>query len=109
MTEATTDTILSVILLTMNIGIIRYIPLPTAIPLFIDGLKPVQRKTPYTAIKECATKEVKVSSLGSLPKIGAYHHGSASAEDAIVKMSQDFNNNVCLLEGSGAFGSRPFQ
>lgn len=79
-----------------------------AIPLFIDGLKPVQRKTLYTAIKECSTKEVKVSSLGgSLPKIGAYHHGSASAEDAIVKMSQDFNNNVCLLEGSGAFGSRP--
>lgn len=79
-----------------------------AIPLFIDGLKPVQRKTLYTAIKECPTREVKVSSLGgSLPKIGAYHHGSASAEDAIVKMSQDFNNNVALLDGSGAFGSRP--
>lgn len=79
-----------------------------AIPLFIDGLKPVQRKTLYTAIKECPSREVKVSSLGgSLPKIGAYHHGSASAEDAIVKMSQDFNNNVALLDGSGAFGSRP--
>lgn len=79
-----------------------------AIPLFIDGLKPVQRKTLFTAIKECSNKEIKVSSLGgALPKIGAYHHGSASAEDAIVKMSQDFNNNVPLLEGSGAFGSRP--
>lgn len=79
-----------------------------AIPLFIDGLKPVQRKTLYSAIKECSNKEIKVSSLGgALPKIGAYHHGSASAEDAIIKMSQEFNNNVCLLEGSGAFGSRP--
>ena len=79
-----------------------------AIPLFIDGLKPVQRKTLYSATKECANKEIKVSSLaGALPKIGAYHHGSASAEDAIIKMSQEFNSNVCLLEGSGAFGSRP--
>lgn len=79
-----------------------------AIPLLVDGLKPVQRKTLYTALKECKTKEVKVSSLGGmLPKIGAYHHGSASGEDAITKMAQDFNNNVCLLEGIGSFGSRP--
>lgn len=79
-----------------------------AIPLLVDGLKPVQRKTLYTALKECRTKEVKVSSLGGmLPKIGAYHHGSASGEDAITKMAQDFNNNVSLLEGIGSFGSRP--
>lgn len=79
-----------------------------AIPLLFDGLKVVQRKTLYTAIKECSKKEVKVSTLGGLlPKIGAYHHGSASAEDAITKMAQDFNNNVALIEGIGSFGSRP--
>lgn len=79
-----------------------------AIPLLVDGLKPVQRKTLFTALKECKVKEVKVSSLGGmLPKIGAYHHGSASGEDAITKMAQEFNNNVCLLEGIGSFGSRP--
>ena len=109
MTEATTDTILISDFIDNEYRDYSVHTITNrAIPLFIDGLKPVQRKTLYTAIKECATKEVKVSSLGgSLPKIGAYHHGSASAEDAIVKMSQDFNNNVCLLEGSGAFGSRP--
>lgn len=79
-----------------------------AIPLFIDGLKPVQRKTLFTAMKECRNNEVKVSSLGGmLPKIGAYHHGSAAAEDAITKMAQEFKNNVCLMEGIGSFGSRP--
>ncbi len=79
-----------------------------AIPLLFDGLKSVQRKILFTAIKECPRKEVKVATLGGmLPKIGAYHHGSASGEEAIIKMAQDFNNNVCLLEGRGSFGSRP--
>lgn len=79
-----------------------------AIPLLFDGLKAVQRKVLFTALKECPRKEVKVATLaGMLPKIGAYHHGSASAEDSIIKMAQDFNNNVCLLEGIGSFGSRP--
>ena len=78
-----------------------------AIPSVVDGLKPVQRKTIYCALKEARNGFKKVSSLaGLLPSVAAYHHGNVPAEDAIVKMSQDFGQNVPLLKGDGTFGTR---
>lgn len=78
-----------------------------AIPSLIDGFKTVQRKIIYAALKEAKNDYVKVSSLaGLLPKVSAYHHGTTPAEDAIVKMAQPFNQNICFLEGDGTFGTR---
>ena len=79
-----------------------------AIPSIIDGFKPVQRKIIYAALKECPKDFVKLSSLGGvLAKIAAYHHGNVSAENAIIKMAQPFNQNVPLLDHEGTFGTRP--
>lgn len=78
-----------------------------AIPSLADGFKPVQRKIIYAALKECANDFVKLSSLGGvLAKVSAYHHGNVSAENAIIKMAQDFNQNVPLLDYEGTFGTR---
>lgn len=77
-----------------------------AIPSVVDGFKPVQRKAIYCAIKD-AKKFIKVSSLaGSLPRIAAYHHGTASAEDAIISLTKTYSNNIPFLEGDGTFGTR---
>jgi DNA gyrase/topoisomerase IV subunit A len=79
-----------------------------AIPSIIDGFKAVQRKIIYAAIKECANDFVKLSALGGvLAKVSAYHHGNVSAENAIIKMAQDFNQNIPLLDYEGTFGTRP--
>lgn len=79
-----------------------------AIPSIIDGFKPVQRKIIYAATKECANDYVKLSSLGGvLAKVAAYHHGNVSAENAIIKMAQTFNQNIPLLDHEGTFGTRP--
>ena len=79
-----------------------------AIPSIIDGFKPVQRKIIYAAIKECSKEFVKLSALGGvLAKVSAYHHGNVSAENAIIKMAQDFNQNIPLLDYEGTFGTRP--
>lgn len=62
-----------------------------AIPSIIDGFKPVQRKIIYAAIKECSKDFVKLSALGGvLAKVSAYHHGNVSAENAIIKMAQEY-------------------
>jgi len=79
-----------------------------AIPSIIDGFKPVQRKIIYTSMKECSKEYTKLSSLGGvLAKVAAYHHGNVSAENAIIKMAQDFNQNLPLLDYEGTFGTRP--
>lgn len=84
-----------------------YINNSRAIPSVVDGFKPVQRKAIFTAIKQCRNDFIKVSSLaGAIINIAAYHHGDAAAQDAIVKMAQDFNNNVPFLDQDGSFGTR---
>lgn len=79
-----------------------------AIPSAIDGLKPVQRKIVYQLINEYRTGKNKLSEIGgSLSSIG-YHHGEAAAVAAAVKMGQDWDNNLTLLQNAGDcnFGSR---
>lgn len=79
-----------------------------AIPSITDGFKPVQRKVIYAALKECSRDFIKLSALGGvLAKVSAYHHGNVSGENAIIKMAQDFNQNVPLLDYEGTFGTRP--
>lgn len=84
-----------------------YINNARAIPSVVDGFKPVQRKALYSAIKNCKNDFMKVSALsGTIISEAAYHHGDVSAQEAVVKMAQDFNNNVPFFEGDGTFGTR---
>lgn len=79
-----------------------------AIPNAIDGLKPVQRKILYQLIHEYRSGKNKLSEIGgSLSSIN-YHHGEAAAVAAAVKMGQDWDNNLTLLQNAGDcnFGSR---
>jgi len=75
----------------------------------IDGLKPVQRKIIYVANNIWKTgneKSLKVFQLAGIVASEAYyHHGNASAENAIINMAQSFKNSLPLLEEDGQFGS----
>lgn len=84
-----------------------YINNARAIPSVIDGMKPVQRKALFSAIKHCKSDFMKVSALsGSVISEAAYHHGDVSVQEAVVGMAQDFNNNIPFFEGDGTFGTR---
>jgi DNA topoisomerase-2 len=80
-----------------------------AIPSMIDGLKPVQRKILCAAIDKAKNKKIKVAELGGMLSSYGYHHGETSAQDAVVGMAQEWNNNITLLEAHGNFGSRIVQ
>lgn len=86
----------------------EYVILERALPKVEDGLKPVQRRILYT-----------MSELGLTPDkphrksarivgdcLGKYHpHGDSSVYDAMVRMAQDFNMQMPLVNGHGNFGS----
>jgi DNA topoisomerase-2 len=80
-----------------------------SIPSVIDGLKPSQRKILYCCFKKNLHQEIRVAQLaGYVSENGAYHHGEASLQGAIVNMAQDFvgSNNINLLQPVGQFGTR---
>ena len=82
--------------------------LDRALPRVEDGLKPVQRRILYA-----------MSELGLSPDkphkkcarivgecMGKYHpHGDSSVYDALVRMAQNFNMRMTLVNGHGNFGS----
>lgn len=75
----------------------------------LDGLTPVRRKVLTTCFKHDDNKYLKVFQLGG--RVAAemsYHHGDASMNSSIVKMSQKYlgSNYYPLLEGKGQFGTR---
>ncbi|MEZ4385056.1 MAG: DNA topoisomerase IV subunit A [Nannocystaceae bacterium] len=80
-----------------------------AIPDVRDGLKPVQRRILYTMFADLGLthearhrKSAKV--VGDV--IGKYHpHGDTAVYDAMVRLAQDFNMRVPLVDGQGNFGS----
>jgi DNA gyrase subunit A len=80
-----------------------------AIPDVRDGLKPVQRRILYTMFEDLRLtfdarhrKSAKV--VGDV--IGKYHpHGDTAVYDAMVRMAQDFNMRMPLVDGQGNFGS----
>ena len=76
-------------------------------PNYCDGFKSTSRKLIYSMIKQFKGKKVKVSELAaSIASVANYHHGSISAEGAVVTLASDWNNNVPVFQGHGNFGSR---
>jgi len=76
-----------------------------AIPKVTDGLKDGQRKGLWS-LRNKADK-IKTMAAASLPVYeGLYVHGNTSIEDAISRLAAPFLNNVCFLDGIGAFGSK---
>jgi DNA gyrase/topoisomerase IV subunit A len=80
-----------------------------AIPSLVDGLKPSQRFYLYSTIQSAKTNFEKVSAIGGTVSKYGYQHGEASVCGAGQLMAADWNNNVCIVEGRGAFGSRLVQ
>ena len=86
----------------------KYIIQDRALPELRDGLKPVQRRilyamyklnlTPTSQFKKCAR------TVGDV--LGKYHpHGDASIYEALIRMAQDWKNNLPEIEIHGNKGS----
>jgi len=80
-----------------------------AIPNMIDGLKPVQRFYLYSSIVNTPKDFKKVSAVSGVVSDYGYQHGEASAAGAGQLMAATWNNNICLVEGRGSFGTRQVQ
>lgn len=80
-----------------------------AIPNMIDGLKPVQRFYLYSSIKNSKKDFKKVSAVSGIISDYGYNHGEGSAASAGQLMAAEWNNNICLIEGRGSFGTRLIQ
>lgn len=79
------------------------------LPMLQDGLTISQRKCLHYMLQHNVTEDEKVSSLqGKIAADCNYHHGSASLEQTITRMAQDFvcKQNINLLVPSGQFGMR---
>jgi len=86
----------------------EYIIMERALPRVEDGLKPVQRRILYTMLELSITpdKPHRKSARIVGDTMGKYHpHGDSSIYDAMVRMSQDYNMRVPLVDGHGNFGS----
>src|ERR1700677_2470176 len=76
-----------------------------AIPSVVDGLKHVQRIALWLMRdKADKVKTVALSGLCAFHKL--YVHGDVSCNNAIGLLAAPYCNNVPLLSGHGAFGSR---
>jgi DNA gyrase subunit A len=79
-----------------------------ALPDVRDGLKPVHRRILF-AQHELGNRwnaAYKKSARVVGDVIGKYHpHGDSAVYDALVRMAQDFNMRVPLVDGQGNFGS----
>ena len=80
-----------------------------AIPNMIDGLKPVQRFYLYSSLLNSKRDFKKVSAVAGIISDYGYNHGEASAAGSGQLMAAVWNNNVCLVEGRGSFGTRLVQ
>ncbi len=79
-----------------------------ALPDVRDGLKPVHRRILYTmnGLGLGPTRAYRKSAAVVGETMGKYHpHGDAAIYDALVRMAQDFNMRVPLVDGQGNFGS----
>ena len=75
------------------------------IPSLVDGLKPVHRRTLYTMYKDFPLNSfTKVQRI--MGNTLAYHpHGDSAIHEVIGGMGKPWDNNVCLIKGSGNYGS----
>ncbi len=86
----------------------EFVILDRALPRVEDGLKPVQRRILYTMFEMglMPDKPHKKSARIVGDCMGKYHpHGDSSVYDAMVRMAQDFNMGMTLVNGHGNFGS----
>ena len=86
----------------------KYIIQDRALPDIRDGLKPVQRRILYAMneLKIHHDKPYKKSARTVGEVIGKYHpHGDSSIYEAMVRMSQEWKNNIPLLDMQGNKGS----
>ncbi len=86
----------------------KYIIQDRALPDIRDGLKPVQRRILYAMneLKINYDKPYKKSARTVGEVIGKYHpHGDSSIYDAMVRMAQEWKNNIPLLDMQGNKGS----
>jgi DNA gyrase subunit A len=79
-----------------------------ALPDVRDGLKPVHRRILY-AMHELGNRwnqSYKKSARVVGDVIGKYHpHGDIAVYDALVRLAQEFNMSLPLVDGQGNFGS----
>lgn len=80
-----------------------------AIPNMIDGMKPVQRFYLYSSILNSKRDFKKVSAVSGIISDYGYNHGEGSAAGSGQLMAATWNNNLCLIEGRGSFGTRLVQ
>lgn len=81
-----------------------------AIPSAEDGLKPVQRRILYSMFESGFTPDkLRVKSSRIVGQVmGLYHpHGDAAIYDALVRLAQDYNYVIPLVDGQGNFGTHP--
>lgn len=82
-----------------------YVCQSRGIPSICDGLKDAQRKALFV-IKPLTDKIKTVSLSGLLISSNVYIHGDASASETLSHMAAPYCNNVPLLYGIGAFGTK---
>ena len=80
-----------------------------AIPSMVDGMKPSQRFYLYSSIQNSRREFKKVSAVAGVISDYGYAHGETSAAGSGQLMAAEWSNNICLVEGRGAFGSRLVQ
>jgi len=79
-----------------------------ALPDVRDGLKPVHRRILYAMFREGLLSNRRYSKCAGVvgEVLKKYHpHGDMAVYDALVRMVQDFNMRVPLVDGQGNFGS----
>lgn len=76
-----------------------------AIPSSCDGLKDGQRKALWI-IRNKTDKIKTISMSGEMISANIFTHGDQSASDTISRLAAPYLNNIPLLEGLGAFGTR---
>lgn len=86
----------------------EHVILDRALPRVEDGLKPVQRRILYTMLELGLSpdKPHRKSARIVGDCLGKFHpHGDSSVYDAMVRMAQDYNMRIPLVDGHGNFGS----
>jgi DNA gyrase subunit A len=79
-----------------------------ALPDVRDGLKPVHRRVLYAMYREGLLSNRPYSKCAGIvgEVLKKYHpHGDAAVYDTLVRMAQDFNLRLRLIDGQGNFGS----
>ena len=79
-----------------------------ALPDVRDGLKPVQRRILYAAMKMGATADKKTKKCATIvgETMGHYHpHGDSSIYGALVNLGQPWSTRYPLIEKQGNYGS----